>query len=139
MTVAPEDDGRQWWFLGSKLWMGVHPYAAANARAALAAYRRDLTDAELANGRSRRYTAEYLRAAELYVVEGPLTTSQAYERELGWSLAWELCERHADISCPASPATAEECIARGMAADKVERTRAAVLTVFAGSDVTGKT
>jgi hypothetical protein len=68
---------------------------AANARAALAAYRRDLTEAELANGRSKPETAEHLRAPQLIVVEGPLSTPEAYERELGWALeaAWSPASR----------------------------------------------
>jgi hypothetical protein len=35
-------------------------------------------------------TAAYLQAAQLIVVDGPLSTPEAYERELGWTLAWEM-------------------------------------------------
>lgn len=122
------DDGRRWWFLGAALWVGVHPYAAVNARAALAEYRRDLTAAEIANGRSRRETAEYLWGAGLCVVDGPLSTPAAFAREFGWALAWALCEWSADV--PVAPATPEECTARGMAVEKVERIRVNVLGTF---------
>jgi hypothetical protein len=136
-AAAPEarpdglvDDGRRWWFLGARLWMGVHPYAATSARAALAAYRRDIIDAEVSNGRSRREATEFVRVAELHVVDGPLSTPAAFDRELGWALGWALSDRTADISVPVGPATVEDCLARNMPAEMVERIRASVLLMF---------
>lgn len=85
-----EDDGRRWWFLGAKLWSGIHMYQARNARAALASYRADLFDAETMNGHSKRETRAYLSAAELGVVQGPVNTRQAFEIELGLALAEEI-------------------------------------------------
>lgn len=99
------DDGRKWWRCTGTLWMGVHTYAAPNARAAVAAYRRDLTEAEVSCGRSRRETVHWLRLAQLHVVDGPWTTPEAYELDLGWELAFELT-RWTDLE-PVGPAPLE--------------------------------
>jgi hypothetical protein len=121
------DDGRRWWFVGARTWPGTMAYPAASARAALAAYRRDLAEAEVANGRPKRETAEYLRAAQLIVVDGPLSTPQAYERELGWALAWEMCRWTVDV--PQAPVMVDAC-KRRLSNEKIERIRAQVRRSF---------
>lgn len=110
MTSDLVDDGRRWWFVGAKLWPSIMPYAAANARAAIVAHRRDWIEAEVANGRSRREATDLIRASGLYVVNGPLTTPEAFERELGWTLAWEMCRWTPNV--PTAPVLVEACKGR---------------------------
>lgn len=101
------DDGRRWWYISAIFWSAtLHVQDAPNRRAALAAFRRDLIDAEVANGRSRREATALARVAGLKVVEGPLTTPAAYEREVGWAWAWKAC-KFTDL-IPSTPATEAE-------------------------------
>lgn len=131
MTTAADDDvvddGRRWWFVSARTWPGILAYSAANARAALAAYRRDLAEAEVANGRSKRETTAYLQAAQLIVVDGPLSTPEAYERELGWALAWEMCRWTTDV--PRAPVTVAACRPR-LSDEKVASIRTQVRRAF---------
>lgn len=101
--------------------------AATNARTALSAYRRDLLKAEVANGRSRRETVAWLRGAELHVVNGPLSTPEAYERELGWALAWEMCRWSTDV--PEAPVTEQACRPR-LSDERIARVRDQVRKTF---------
>lgn len=84
------DDGRRWWLVASDVWGSVHTYQAPNGRAAIAAYRRDLTAAERHNGRSVRDTRDWLRAARLHIAAGPIGTRQAYEHDLAAAYAHRL-------------------------------------------------
>lgn len=90
------DDGRTWWIVGADTWTGVQIYEARNGRAALAAYRRDLFEAERANKRTVRDARDLIDAANLHVVVGPIGTRQAYEFDLARAYADEL-ERWRDF------------------------------------------
>lgn len=122
------DDGRRWWFVGADTWPTVHSYAAPNGRAALAAYRRDLTLAERAGGRSTREVALILRHANLQVVDGPMTTSQAYELDLGWALADEVLRWKSDVAL--TPVTSVADCKPWLSDDRISAVRAAVLRHF---------
>jgi hypothetical protein len=78
------DDDRTWWLLGANLWTGTHLYAAPTAKAALAAYRRELTLAE------RRSVRDRLSAAGMHVVAGPVGTVDAFQHDLASCYAEEL-------------------------------------------------
>lgn len=127
------DDGRIWWLLGAASWSGVQLYEAATGRAALAAYRRDLYDAERAGGRPVRETRRLLTASDLHVVAGPITTVAAYQFDLARAYA-DLLERETrcDVSVP-FPTTVlvtvdlAERIDPGKAAHLRARVRAAYL------------
>jgi hypothetical protein len=125
------DDGRRWWYIGAKSWPSIHPVAAVNGRMALAQFRRDIIAAELFNGESRRAAIDYVRAVGLYVIDGPLTTSQAYECEVGWAWAWALCKFTADV--PLNHAT-EAILQPHVSAEQAARLRAQVRTLFLKED-----
>ena len=109
------DDGRTWWLLGADLWPGVHLYCHPSAYSAIAEYRRDLTDAERANGRTVRDVRDWLTAARLHVVAGPMTTVDAYQYDLARAYADEL-ERFKDftidVGAEISPLAATDLAAR---------------------------
>ncbi len=117
MSAVPRpelaEDGRRWWVVGAAAWEGTALYAAKTGRSALAAYRRDLIEQDVANGLSRRDAAESIRCSGLRVVEGPLPTPVAFEREFGWALAFAVTRRMeggAGRQSPVSPASIEDCV-----------------------------
>jgi hypothetical protein len=121
------DDGRRWWFVGSVLDQSIAAYEARSGRSAVAAMRRDVVDAEVANGASQREAVARVQAAQLHVVDGPHTTPEAYERELGWALAWEMCQWSTNV--PLTPASVEDAVPQ-LGAAKVERIRQQVLSLY---------
>lgn len=128
------DDGRTWWVCGANTWPGVHLYEARNGRAALAAYRRDLTAAERADGRGIRHTQQLLTASGLYVVAGPLTTPQAHELDLAMALAEEATRWTSDhyevpIENPMSAPGVQDMFRR-ITPEKAARIRAHVLAAY---------
>jgi len=111
------DDGRRWWLLGATTWSGTHLYEARNARAALAAYRRDITTAERANGLSVRDIRYLTRASNLRVVAGPLTTVEAFQDDLARYYADALERQYhravdIEVASPAVPMTAVDLAER---------------------------
>lgn len=124
------DDDRRWWFCGANTWAGHYVAEAATARSALAQYRRALIDGERCAGRTRRDAEEIVRVAGLCIIEGPLTTAQAREREFGWALAWAICDKNSTRVSPLSPATLSD--ATGWLTDRdILVLRTAVDRVFA--------
>jgi len=109
------DDGRRWWLLGAESWTGTHLYAARNSRSALAAYRRDITDAGRANGHTVRDVRYLVQASHLRVAAGPLTTVEAFQYQLARSYA-DAIEQFSDhiieVACPAIPMTAVDLAER---------------------------
>lgn len=124
-----EGDHRQWWYCGAATWVGLHLVEAPTARSALAQYRRDLIEAERLAGRTRRDAEAVVRVAGLRIVEGPLDTAAAREREFGWALAWAVCDKHTLRIDPASPATLDDA-APWLSDREVEVLRANVERVF---------
>lgn len=122
------DDGRRWWFVGADTWPTEHSYAASNGRAALAAYRRDLTEAERAGGRSVREIAVILRCAKLQVTGGPMSTPEAYERDLGWALATEVTRWTSDVAH--TPVTSVADCKPRLSDEQIAAVRADVLRRF---------
>lgn len=102
------DDGRTWWILSSDA-MEPQVYEARNGRAALAAYRRDLTAAELVNGRSGRETRQWLAVAGLRVLAGPFGTRKAYEFDLAQRYAYAIT-RFKDFDIDIRPDAAGDCL-----------------------------
>lgn len=122
------DDGRRWWFVGADTWPTEHCYAAPNGRVALATYRRDLTEAERAGGRSVREVAAILRYANLQVTGGPMTTPEAYERDLGWALAAEVTRWKSDVAV--TPVTSVTDCKPWLSDERIAAVRSAVLRRF---------
>lgn len=103
--MAEENDRRSWWFCGANTWVGHYLAEAPTARQALAQYRHALIEGERSAGRSRRDAEEIARIAGLHIIDGPLSTPVAREREFGWALAWAICDKSSLRIDPRSPAT----------------------------------
>jgi hypothetical protein len=122
MATQLTDDGRTWYV----------------CRAAVAAYRRDLTAAERADGRSVRHTRELLSASGLHAVAGPLTTPQAYELDLAMALAdeatrWSTDEYTVPLENPMAAPGFQEMFRR-IAPAKAARIRVHILTRYLPPD-----
>lgn len=83
------DDGRRWWVCGAVTWDGLFLIDAPNKRAALAQYRRMITDGERANRTPWREIHAVLANAGLSVHETPLTTPHAFMLDLAQALGHE--------------------------------------------------
>jgi hypothetical protein len=81
-------DARRWWVVGCDGSM-LHFYEAPTSRSAVAAFRANLVEMERGSGVSIRDAQFIVRGLQPHVVEGPLTTQQAYELDLGWT--WAIC------------------------------------------------
>jgi hypothetical protein len=129
------DDTRRWWICGATTWSACIPYAAPTARSALAEYRRDVIAAERAKGWSVRDATEFVRAAGLCVVAGPLSTAQARERDFGYALAWAICDARKQREIPQSPASLAD--AKPWLTDrKIQVIRTTVDQIFASTTTT---
>ncbi|MEU0078434.1 hypothetical protein ABZY58_11105 [Micromonospora tulbaghiae] len=122
-------DQRRWWLVAASSIARTHLYEAPNRRSAIAAFRRDLRDAEHGNGRSHRETNLWLRA-QTFTAQGPLTTEQAFTIDFGWALTsavdrWAAIE-HGSNAC----ATADDARRRGLSDDTIERIRRQVASRY---------
>lgn len=124
-----EDDGRSWWFCGANTWDGHYLADAPTARSALAQYRRAVIEGERSGGRTRRDAEEIARVAGLHIIDGPVSTPIAREREFGWALAWAICDKSRTRVSPLAPATVAD--AAGWLTDhEIQVLRANVDRVF---------
>lgn len=121
------DDGRTWWYIGAIIWPTLHVVQAPTARAALAQFRRAIIDADVAKGESRSSSIKFVQAARLYIADGPLTTSQAYEIEVGFAWAWASCKWTTMV--PTGPMSAAE-VWPDLSTEDADRIRAAMRDLF---------
>jgi hypothetical protein len=122
------NDDRRWWFLGAKLWPSVIPYAAPNARAAPAAYRRELLEAEVAGGRSRRESVAWVQSGRTARGERAALHARRVRAGAGLGLASEMCRWTSDV--PQAPATEAACKPR-LTDDRIAAVRDQVRRSFA--------
>jgi hypothetical protein len=108
-------DRQRWWLcdLDGEPVGGGALYEAPTARRALARFRADMIEHFLAAADSRTHARDIVRANHPKVYAGPLTTAEAFEHELGWAWAWEMCgSRYVThtIASPAAPATRAQAV-----------------------------
>jgi hypothetical protein len=106
---------QRWWIcdLADETSPGGHLYEAPNARSALAKFRADMVEHYLAAATSRTHARDIVRANRPRVYGGPLTAAEAFEHELGWAWAWEMCspKYRSDVYCsPDGRATRDEAV-----------------------------
>jgi hypothetical protein len=84
------DDGRRWWVVWGNCFAGPWLIEARMARSAVASLKREMADTDVrANGWSRRDAVEFVRVQHIHEHGGPLTTSEAFLLDVGWTLAHE--------------------------------------------------
>ena len=102
------DDPRLWWLVSSSAVGRPMLYQAPTARSAVAALRRDLVDAERANGQALA-AAETFIGLHAFAAEGPYSTTEARDLDFGWELGEAICRINlADRAEPTGPAPVHE-------------------------------
>ncbi len=128
-AVSPQAADR-WWVVEGATFTGHVLQQAPTGRAARAACRKAIIDADRANGMSRRDAQDWVRAAALRVTAGPWTREQAIEFEIGMRWAWKICDTvFGDRSEPAGPARRDEAV-RHLGSDETERIDRFVRSVY---------
>lgn len=113
-------DTRRWWIVSGN-GMVNHYYEAPTGRSALSRFRADLIDGFRSGDFTKADAIRKVRALDLAVLAGPLSTDQAMADELGWSWAEAICDsNHAAELIPSGPATRDEAIRR-LGQDRAER------------------
>lgn len=128
------DDGRRWWVCGAATWESLTLIPAPHKRAALAAYRRMLTDGERANRTPVREIRDVLAHAGLTVRQTPLTTPDAFMLDLAQFLGYEATRWSTGrevilpaIDNPAAVAEAVDLLTAEVGEEKAGRMRAQIL------------
>ncbi|MER7331794.1 MULTISPECIES: hypothetical protein [unclassified Micromonospora] len=129
MADTGNGDQRRWWRVAASNVGRSHLYEAPNQRAAIAAFRRDLSEAERTNGRSRRETDLWLRAND-FTAQGPLTTAQAFAIDFRWELAAAIDRWSPLQHDPDSGVTEEHAQRYGLSDERIERIRQQVATKY---------
>lgn len=110
-----------WWMLGGGHGMSYQFFRAPTGRNALKQLRHLLMVQFHDSGVSWRGAAFSVRDMNLHVVEGPLTPREAYDLDLGWSLAENAADaRGGGPWIPTSPISREEAVRR-LGEDTVRR------------------
>lgn len=127
--MADARDQRRWWLVAASNIGRTHLYEAINGRGAIAAFRRDLRDAEHANGRSRRETDLWLRG-NTFTAQGPLTTGQAFDIDFGWALSFAIDRWSPIRHDPDAGMTAEDARRWGLTDERIESIRRQVVAKY---------
>ncbi|MEU5298023.1 hypothetical protein [Streptomyces umbrinus] len=110
-------DIRRWWVVSGD-GMVNHYYEALAARSALARFRADLIESFRGGDCTKTDATLKVRALDLRVLQGPLTTEEACADETGWTWAEAISdESHATAQAPVAPST------RALAVEKLGEAR----------------